>query len=159
MVGQHNGRRGRYCARMQIPDGWDPDTLRELIEEHIPFNKYLGLKLTRISDDGVTLSIPFREEFVGDPIRPALHGGVISMLIDTAGGAATYVAAKQLSRVSTVDLVVDYLRAGPLADIHCHARVKRRGNRVCIVMCDVVEEGGEEPFAQGRGVYNIAPFK
>lgn len=139
-------------------NGFDEDALRELMEQLIPFNRFLGLKLLRFSDDEVALGIPYREELIGDPVRPALHGGVISMLIDTAGGAATFVAAKQLSKISTVDLVVDYLRPGPLEDIEARARIVRRGNRVCIAAIDVFgQTNPDEPFAQGRGVYNIVP--
>lgn len=139
--------------------GWTLDGLRELMEEVIPFNRFLGLKLDDVSDGAVTLRVPFRDELVGDPTRPALHGGVISMLIDTAGGAATFVAARQLSKVSTVDLVVDYLRPGPLKDLVARAQVARRGNRVCIATVEVSAAGEEElgPFARGRGVYNIVP--
>ena len=57
---------------MAEPEGWDPDALRELLEEHIPFNKHLGLKVTHLSPDSVTLMVPFKPEFVGDPLRPAL---------------------------------------------------------------------------------------
>jgi len=144
-----------------MPSDFDVDALRELMEEHIPFNKFLGLKLKSVGDNEVTLTIPYRKELIGDPSRPALHGGVISMLIDTAGGAATFVAAQQLAKISTVDLVVDYLRPGPLVDIEARARIVRRGNRVCIAAVDVMSSGGDddEPFAQGRGVYNISPMR
>lgn len=138
---------------------WTREGLRALMEEHIPFNRFLGVTLDSVDDEQVTLRLPFRPEFVGDPTRPALHGGVISMLIDTAGGAATFVAARQLSKVSTVDLVVDYLRPGPLLDLVARARVVRRGNRVCIATVVVCAGDDDEPYAQGRGVYNIVPLR
>lgn len=140
---------------------WSYDGLKQLLEEQIPYNKFLGLKLDEVSEETVTLRIPFFPELVGDPWRPALHGGVISMLIDTAGGAAVFHAVKQLTKISTVDLVVDYLRPGPLADIVAVARVVRKGNRVCIATVDVHAGGAaaDGPFAQGRGVYNIAPLQ
>jgi uncharacterized protein (TIGR00369 family) len=138
---------------------FDPEALRHLMEELIPFNKYLGLKVAEFGEDSVTLRIPFQDHLIGDPVRPALHGGVVSMLADTAGGAACFMALEQTSRISTVDLVVDYLKPGPLKDIECRARVVRAGNRVCVAVCDVYGAGDEEPFAQGRGVYNVAPLK
>jgi uncharacterized protein (TIGR00369 family) len=138
---------------------WDLENLTQLMEEFIPFNKFLGMKVKSISEGKCALRIPFRDELIGDPARPALHGGVTSMLIDTAGGAACFSALDAESRVSTVDLVVDYLRPGPLTDIEARARVVRAGNRVCIAMVDVYGDGDDEPFAQGRGVYNVSRSK
>lgn len=141
---------------MSTPERWDEAALRVVMEEHIPFHRFLGMRFVRADDDGVILRLPFRPELVGDPMRPALHGGVLSALIDTAAGAAAFYGLERTQRVSTVDLVVDYLRPGPLCDIEARARVVRRGNRVCIANCDLVPVEGGEAFARGRGVYNIA---
>ncbi len=132
------------------------DVMRRLMEEEIPFNRHLGLKARKLAEDEVELVLPFRPEHIGDPLRPALHGGTISMLIDTAGGAAAFMQVSAGERVSTVDLVVDYLLPGPAVDIMARARIVRRGNRVCIANVDVVRVDDESVvIAQGRGVYNI----
>ncbi|MEO6575732.1 MAG: hypothetical protein ABIP89_17910, partial [Polyangiaceae bacterium] len=73
-----------------ILDTVNPETLRELMEAWIPFNKYLGMKVIEIRKSFARLELPFREEFIGDPMRRALHGGVISTLADTAGGLAVW---------------------------------------------------------------------
>lgn len=138
------------------PPTWDPDVLRGLMEDAIPFNRFLGLKVLKMERAEVRLLLPFRDDFVGDPLRRALHGGTISMLIDTAGGAAAFLNVEADERVSTVDLVVDYLRPGPCVDIVAIARVVRRGNRVVTANVEVVRADGDGGvIAQGRGVYNI----
>ena len=58
----------------------------QFIEDGIPFNKFLGIKVEHIEVGRVVLRLPFRELLVGDVFRPAIHGGVISTLVDTAGG-------------------------------------------------------------------------
>src|SRR5678816_271703 len=68
----------------------DPEALRQIMEELIPFNKHLGLRVLESRRSSVRLSLPFREEFIGDPMRRALHGGVLSTLADTAGGMAVW---------------------------------------------------------------------
>ena len=126
------------------------------MEDEIPFNKHLGLRALTISADVVELMLPFKPELIGDPFRQALHGGTISMLIDTAGGAVAFMNVDEGERVSTVDLVVDYLRPGPAADIVARARVVRRGNRVCTSNVEVTRfDDRSVVVAQGRGVYNI----
>ena len=51
-----------------------------------------GLKGERLEPGHAVITLPVREDFVGDPRRPALHGGVVSALIDTTGGAAAWAA-------------------------------------------------------------------
>ena len=64
--------------------------LKRFMEEAIPFNVYLGLKVARIDKGFARLVMPYREEFLGDVRRPALHGGIVSTLIDTCGGVAAW---------------------------------------------------------------------
>ena len=56
-----------------------------LFEQLIPFNRYLGMKARKVEEGLVELEVPFRKEFIGNPALPALHGGVVSALLDTAG--------------------------------------------------------------------------
>lgn len=136
---------------------WSPGEIERLMEEGIPFNRFLGLRVLEAGPEGARLCLPFRPEFIGDVGRPALHGGVISMLIDTAGGLAALATLSPGDRLSTVDLVVDYLRPGPPADLLAIARVVRRGNRVCLATVEVRRlDGHGGLIAQGRGVYNIS---
>jgi len=130
--------------------------LRRFMTESIPFNRYLGITVTAAEVGFVRLEIPFRPEFVGDPVRPALHGGIISTLIDTCGGAAVWSALSPQDRVSTVDLRVDYLRPGEMAALIAEGTVVRLGNRVGVVDIRVFHPGREDhPIATGKGVYNI----
>lgn len=131
-----------------------PEDLLKLMEEHVPFNRYLGLRGESVRPGACVVSLAVREEFVGDPRRPALHGGVISTLIDTAGGLAAWSALPPGESVSTVDLRVDYLEpAGLGAPLLASAELVRKGNRVCHVRIAVTQS--DVLVAEGRGVYNI----
>jgi uncharacterized protein (TIGR00369 family) len=129
------------------------DVLR-LMEEHAPFNRLLGMKGEHLEPGRAVVLLPVREDFIGDPRRPALHGGVVSALIDTAGGAAAWSALAHGESVSTVDLRVDFLEpmrlAGPL---RAEAVLLRKGNRVCHVRVSVTQDS--VLVAEGSAVYNI----
>jgi uncharacterized protein (TIGR00369 family) len=135
--------------------------LKDLMEGFIPFNKYLGLEVARIEHGFARLELPFRDEFIGDPVRKALHGGVISMLADTAGGVAVWSAIEDMSvRVSTIDLRIDYLRPGRGERLAAEARVVRQGNRVGVADVRLFHPSREdETVATGKGVYNITLAK
>jgi uncharacterized protein (TIGR00369 family) len=133
--------------------GAPPDIL-EIVETHVAFNRHLGIKGERIEKGFAVLLLPVRPEFLGDPRRPALHGGVLSALIDTAGGVAAWSALNPPETVSTVDLRVDYLEPADLrGPLRAEAVLVRKGNRVCHVRIRLTQEG--VAVAEGTGVYNI----
>jgi uncharacterized protein (TIGR00369 family) len=128
--------------------------LLKAMEDFSPFNRLLGLKGEHAEPGRVVMLLPVREDFIGDPRRPALHGGVISSLIDTAGGAAAWTALEHGETVSTVDLRVDFLEPANLdSPLRAEAELLRKGNRVCHVRVGVTQ--GSRLVADGRGVYNI----
>ncbi len=136
----------------------------QFLEQGIPYNRFLGIKVEALRDGRCVLRVPWRDELIGDPFRPAVHGGVTSALIDTAGGGAVFSKMRSpRDRTSTVDLRIDYLRPGPSEDLVCEARVVRLGNRVAVTRMHVWtgalppegSEAREKPIATGQGVYNI----
>ena len=139
----------------------DADALRQLTEDWIPFNTYLGVKAVEIRQGYARLDIPFRPELIGDPVRPALHGGVISALADTAGGIAVWTQVDDpRGRVSTIDLRIDYLRPGRPETLVAVATVVRVGNRVGVADIRLFHPSApDETIATGKGDYNIKLVK
>ncbi len=136
------------------PSTFGPEAVLRMMEEHVPFNRMLGIRGESVEAGRAVLVLPVREEFVGDPRRPALHGGVLSALIDTAGGVASWSALSEGETVSTVDLRVDYLEPARLAGpLRAEAWLVRKGNRVCHVRVALTQDG--TIVAEGVGVYSI----
>jgi uncharacterized protein (TIGR00369 family) len=135
----------------------DSDLLRQISEEFIPFNKFLGLRVLVIERGRVMFEIPFREELVGDPVKRALHGGVISMLADATGGMAVWSAlANPEQRVSTIDLRIDYLRPGRLETLVAEATAIRVGRSVGVSDVRLFHHGAPaDTVATGKCVYAI----
>jgi uncharacterized protein (TIGR00369 family) len=129
--------------------------VRSLIDDHIPFNRVLGLRVRDVRRGLAVLEIPFRPELIGDQERPALHGGVVSALADTCGGAAVWTQVGLHDRVSTIDLRVDYLRPGRAETLVATGHVLRVGNRVGVVNIVVTHDGDPEAIAEAKGVYAI----
>jgi len=131
-----------------------PGDLLKIMEQQVPFNRLLGIKGESAESGRAVLVLPVRPDFVGDPRRPALHGGVLTTVIDTAGGMAAWSALAPGETVSTVDLRVDYLEpAGLAGPLRAEAVLVRKGNRVCHVRIRLTQD--EKLVAEGTGVYNI----
>jgi uncharacterized protein (TIGR00369 family) len=135
----------------------DATALRQVMEELIPFNRVLGIRVVEIDKGHVRMEIAFREELIGDPVRRAVHGGVISALADTAGGCAVWSALdEETARVSTIDIRIDYLRPGRPETLVAEANVVRAGRRVGVVDIRLFHPSAPaEPIATGKGVYNV----
>jgi uncharacterized protein (TIGR00369 family) len=134
-------------------------SVKSAIETLIPFNRFLGIKVNQLARGSVTLALPFRKDFIGDPRRPALHGGVISTLMDMAGGAAVWTELEKTDRLATVDFLVDFLQPATPALLLAEAKVLRIGNRVAVAHITVFQKGKKTPIAEGRAVYNIVRQK
>lgn len=141
---------------MATPNDSGLADLRELMLEHIPFNRVLGIEIVALDPGRVVFSVPFKPSLVGDPVRPALHGGVISALADTCGGCAVWSAIGDDDRVSTIDLRVDYLRPARLEDLHAVGEVLRVGNRVGVANISLFHPSTPgELVAEAKGVYSV----
>ncbi len=132
------------------------ERVRWFMAEAIPFNRVLGIEVVELRGGFARLEVPFRKELIGDPSRPALHGGVISAVVDACGGAAALTLVPPPGLVSTIDLRVDYLRPGEPQRLVCESSVTRLGNRVASVDSRVFHpEAPDRLIATGKAVYNI----
>lgn len=52
----------------------------------IPFNRMLGLHLDHVTPEHVILNFSMKNDLIGNFLYGILHGGVISSVLDMAGG-------------------------------------------------------------------------
>jgi len=115
-----------------------------------PFHRWLGVSLKALSDEGVEILLPWREEFVSDPSIRYTHGGILAALIDLAGDYA--VAARIGRGVPTVDMRVDYHRAALPGPLVARAKLIKLGGTLATAEAQVLDDG-DRLVASGRGVY------
>jgi len=136
--------------------------MRKVMEEHIAFNRHLGLKVESFDMEAPKLRFEMRPELVGNPARQILHGGVISATLDVAGGFAIMMQlAAEMSgiptsfpKMGTIDLRVDYLRPGRGKHFIATARIVRKGSRIAVTHMELVNDAGEL-IATGSAAYVV----
>jgi uncharacterized protein (TIGR00369 family) len=130
--------------------------VRYITEDVIPYNKELGIKLEEAQVGRAVLRIPFDERLIGDPRRPAIHGGVTAVLIDAAGGTAVMTTLSSANdRVSTIDMRVDYIRPAAPQDLIATATVIRSGHRIAVTKIRITQPDTQDLIAEGTAVYNL----
>ena len=136
--------------------------LKRVMEEHIAFNKYLGLTVESFDPAAPKLRFDMRPELVGNPSRQILHGGVISATLDVAGGFAimlslvgeSAVTPTSFPNMGTIDLRVDYLRPGRGKHFIATARIVRKGSRIAVTHMELHNDTGEL-IATGGAAYVV----
>jgi len=136
--------------------------MRQVMEQHIAFNRHLGLRVESFDIEAPKLRFDMRPELVGNPSRQILHGGVISATLDVAGGfaimlsemAESAVTPSSFPNMGTIDLRVDYLRPGRGKYFVATARIVRKGSRIAVTHMELHNDAGEL-IATGGAAYVI----
>jgi len=123
----------------------------------IPYARFLGVEVQQQGNEVITV-LPFSEQLVGNPILPAIHGGVIGALLEiTAVLQLLYeTACERLPK--TVDVNFDYLRSGRAVTTYGRAIVNRQGRRVANVRSEIWQESRDRPIALSQGHYLLQPL-
>ena len=138
----------------------DTRTFQSIIEDLIPMNHFLGLKLESFDMDtgDVTTHLDMRPEYLGNARRAMPHGGLISFLIDATAGASATLSLDDYSlidRVATIDMRVDYLKPAQGEVLLTSSTVMRPGNRIINVRSEINDEVGTL-VALGSNTFNVA---
>ncbi|MFW5642219.1 MAG: PaaI family thioesterase [Roseicyclus sp.] len=128
---------------------------REFIEA-IPFSRALGMRLDEIGDGVAVISMPWSEALVGEPRTGVIHGGAVSALMDTCGGAAVMSHPEALSATATIDLRIDYMRpARPGDRITARAVCYHVTRSVAFVRAEAFDADATRPVASATGAFTV----
>lgn len=131
----------------------------------IPFNKMLGLRLDQLEADRVVMDFTMKNELVGNYLQGILHGGVVSSVLDMAGGMVVMASvlkkhpnasmeelASTVSRCSTIDLHINYLNPGKGERFIAKASLTKSGNTISFTHMELFNED-ETLIATANGTY------
>lgn len=142
--------------------------LRSLVDG-VPYIGFLGVEFDRRGDE-LTAVLPFRENLIGNPSLPALHGGATAAFLEIAAmielaWSTLWVGVEAegtlpegpLRLPKTIDFTVDYLRTGLPRDAYARARVNRSGRRYASVYVETWQDSRNRLFAQATGHFLMPP--
>lgn len=144
------------------------EEIRALFEHRICFNEFLGFRIEQLEPAPIRIRFDMRPELIGHYLFGRLHGGVISAVLDVAGGLAVMMAIaafhaeesseqilNRFSRLATVDLHVDYLRQGIGEHFVAEADVVRLGRRIAVCRMRLSNDSGNQ-IAMGNANYIVS---
>ena len=129
---------------------------RDELIDAIPHAAALGMKVVRVAAADATLRLDYRREFVGDPARGVVFGGVITTLMDQALGLAVSCSLEDLRPIATLDLRIDYLRpADPGKPLFARAQCYKLTRHVAFARGVAYDGAEDDPFATSVATFML----
>jgi uncharacterized protein (TIGR00369 family) len=130
--------------------------LSKLLEQ-IPYASLLGMHVEQKGRE-ITTILPFKDSNVGNPMLPALHGGVISGFLETTAILELLSISDVTSLPKPIDVSIDYLRSGRAVDTYARAVVTKHGRRVSNVQVEAWQDDHQHPIARLHGHFFLSPL-
>jgi len=126
--------------------------------EAIPYARHLGIRLIDPHEsDEVAYHMPFDARRIGNPILPALHGGVVATFMQVVALSETYALLRDELLPKLVDFSIDYLSTAEPRDLFASCEIHRVGKRVAAVGIRCWQRTPNAPVALGRAHVFVAP--
>jgi acyl-coenzyme A thioesterase PaaI-like protein len=120
----------------------------------VPYSKFLGLSARMVEDELIT-TMTFAPHLIGNPTLPALHGGTLGALMESAAIFELLWRAETIVLPKTITLTVDYLRSGAPVDTHARSIVTRHGRRVANVRVEAWQADRDTPVATAHAIFLV----
>jgi uncharacterized protein (TIGR00369 family) len=120
----------------------------------VPYSRFLGLS-ARLDDGELITTMSFAEHLIGNPALPALHGGTLGALMESAAIFELLWRAETIVLPKTITLTVDYLRSGAPVDTHARSTVTRHGRRVANVRVEAWQADRAVPVATAHAIFLV----
>ena len=121
----------------------------------IPYARFLGLQLRQLDGERVC-HMPYQPMLIGNSALPALHGGTLGALLESAAIFELMAQADSDRVPKIISLTVDYLRSGRAQDTFAHAVITRAGRRVANVRVEAWQEDRARPIAAAHVLFLLA---
>ena len=122
--------------------------------EAVPYSKFLGLT-AHFEGDALITTMRYADHLIGNPTLPALHGGTLGALLESAAIFELLWRAETIVLPKTITITVDYLRSGGPVDTHARGSVTRHGRRVANVRVEAWQADRAAPVATAHAIFLV----
>jgi uncharacterized protein (TIGR00369 family) len=121
----------------------------------VPYARFLGIR-AELAGDEMTAVLPYSRHLIGNPMLPAIHGGVLGAFMEMTALAQLSIAqdagGERLARQpKPIDVTVEYLRSGRPVDTFARAQITRMGRRIANVRVEAWQSVRAAPIAALHG--------
>ena len=123
------------------------------MSENASFAEVVGTKMLSAEEGRAVVSLQAEEWHLN--AMGAVHGGLLSTLIDVSMAEALGTIAEEGEQPFTIQITVNYMKPAKQGTLTSTAEVRMGGERVTIVEAEVMQDddGNEEVVALATGTY------
>lgn len=114
--------------------------------DNIPYMKFLGLTVSA-DNNGPIVTMPGSEHIIGNPVLPAIHGGVVGAMLESTAIMHLIWAQESRQVPKIVNLTIDYLRSARVVDTHAQATITKHGRRIANIRIEAWQADRAKPVA------------
>ncbi|MGD8316471.1 MAG: PaaI family thioesterase [Myxococcales bacterium] len=116
------------------------------LNEAIPYARFMGITADLVDGDVIS-KMRYSDHLVGNASVPALHGGTLGALMESAAIFKLLWHGETTTIPKTINITVEYLRGARAQDVLARAEFTRRGRRVANVRVFAWQDDPDEPVA------------
>ena len=131
----------------------DEETLQRWLGK-VPYAAYLGIR-AEVHGNEILFILPGDEKLIGNPILPALHGGVVGAFMEQAGAFHLVANMAEPTLPKVIDFSLDYLRPCRLRHPYAQCVLTRQGRQVANVNITAWQVQRDQPNAIARAHFLI----
>ncbi len=120
----------------------------------IPYARTLGLATAVVGGELIT-TMRYSGDLIGNPMLPALHGGTLGALVESAAIFEVVFRAASALLPKTITLTIDYLRSAAPRDTYACGVVTRHGRRVANVRVEAWQEDRRAPVVTAHAMFLV----
>ncbi len=145
----HHGQFSRADDFRQVVETARESRVFSGLIDAIPYAQLIGLEC--VGERGeLMFKLNKQASNIGNPILPAIHGGVIGGFMELSSALHLLVSQPVFKFPKIIDFSLDYLRAGADQDTYAVCEVTRQGGRVANVEVHAWQDSRDKPIALAR---------
>lgn len=118
----------------------------------IPYARLLGLTVELVGGDPIT-KLGGADRLIGNPVLPALHGGTVGALLESAAIFKLLWDGTAIAVPKTITITIDYLRSARVVDTYARASITKHGRRVANVQVRAWQADEGKPIATANALF------
>lgn len=126
--------------------------MRDVLDA-IPYARFLGVEVERTGAGVLECILPFRQEIIGNPMLPAIHGGVIGAFLELTAILRLIDESGTDHVPKPINFAIDYLRSAGPNTTRARADIFKLGRRVAVVHVVAWQDDPTRPVASGNGKF------